>query len=405
MPTSIASEPRFIRANPRGAAQPEWFAVVTNASKAQITSYAKNQAAGIGYFTTSGQLVPFNNIVTTLMTDMSNMFHNATAFNQDISSWDTSKVTNMKDMFFNAYAFNQNIGSWDTSGVTTMQNMFYSARAFNQNIGSWNTAKVTTMETMFDNAQAFNQNIGTWDTSKVENMNTMFQDASAFNQNISGWNVSLVSPKPPTDFSLNSPLTAANTPGVFFLRLAPNNTTLKYIGTAAIIPTSSPLFLRGNLKGTLEWFAVVTNVSRAQITSYAKSAGSEVSAYFTPPGQSDPVLFKNIVTSLMTDMSDLFYQAQAFNKDISSWDTSTVTNMDGMFAQASLFNQPIGLWNTTNVQYMNGMFDQAFVFNQDIRSWNVNYAAASWNRQVINFRSRAALSDANTPPLILQLGY
>jgi surface protein len=43
-------------------------------------------------------------------------------------------------------------------------------------------------------------------------MVNMFYTASAFNQNISGWNVANVSPKPPTDFSTGSPLTAQNTP-------------------------------------------------------------------------------------------------------------------------------------------------------------------------------------------------
>jgi hypothetical protein len=68
-PSSIDSEPKFIQANPRGAPQSEWFAVVTNDSKAQITSYAMNVPAGITYFTPPLQSnpVPFNNIVTSLM--------------------------------------------------------------------------------------------------------------------------------------------------------------------------------------------------------------------------------------------------------------------------------------------------------------------------------------------------
>ena len=101
VPTSSAL---FIEANPRGTGM-EWFAVVNDSSKTQITSYAKNEQSGISYFTTSGQLVPFNNIVTTLMTDMSSMFANATTFNYNISSWDTSSVMNMSEMFLVAEAF------------------------------------------------------------------------------------------------------------------------------------------------------------------------------------------------------------------------------------------------------------------------------------------------------------
>jgi hypothetical protein len=40
----------------------------------------------------------------------------------------------------------------------------------------------------------------------------MFYGAVAFNQNISGWNVVNVTPRPPTDFSTGSALTAPNTP-------------------------------------------------------------------------------------------------------------------------------------------------------------------------------------------------
>jgi surface protein len=161
--------------------------------------------------------------------NMSGMFRE-TAFNQDIGSWNTSRVTDMSSMFFQNIVFNKYIGSWDTSNVTTMANMFQGANSFNQDIstktinagqpneyiawnvanvtnlnsifrlngifnqpiGNWNTSNVTNMERTFDGANAFNQPIGNWDTSNVTTMFAMFQTTSVFNQDIGSWNVSNV---------------------------------------------------------------------------------------------------------------------------------------------------------------------------------------------------------------------
>ena len=132
-------------------------------------------------------------VVTSLLTDMRDLFKNNTTFNQDISSWDVSNVTDMSYMFSRASAFNQPIGDWDVSNVTNMYFMFRDAEAFNQPIGNWNVSNVTDMRDMFYSASAFNQPIGNWDVSNVTRMVAMFYAAYSFNQDLSFWEVDNVS--------------------------------------------------------------------------------------------------------------------------------------------------------------------------------------------------------------------
>ncbi len=126
------------------------------------------------------------------VTDMSGMFRLATAFNGDISGWNTSSVTDMSHTFSGANAFNKSLVGWNTSSVTDMSNMFYFARAFNGDISDWNTSSVTNMSQMFDSADTFNGDISGWNTSSVTDMSGMFDFAEKFNRDISGWNVSSV---------------------------------------------------------------------------------------------------------------------------------------------------------------------------------------------------------------------
>jgi surface protein len=290
------------------------------------------------------------------VTNMYGIFARATCFDKSLNSWNTSNVTNMTSAFQNCTAFNGNIGSWDTSSVTNMNFMFYEAYAFNQNIGSWNTSSVIDMYEMFSRAYAFNQPIGSWNTSSVVFMDYMLNGASAFNQNISSWNVyNLISyPNKPADFDTDATALLENPDYDSYLpnwamsapiSLAANGVTIQYTGLVSDLPSSTPLFIQSNLRGTdLEWFAVVNNSSKTEITNYALQW---TSSYFTKWDQLVP--FNNIVTTLMTDMSDMFNGAYEFNEPLNSWDTSNVTNMNYMFNGASAFNQPIDLWNVYNL--------------------------------------------------------
>ncbi len=123
------------------------------------------------------------------VTNLSNMFWNASLFNQPLSGWDVSNVTDMSYMFIGAWVFNQPLSGWDVSNVTNMLGMFQGASSFNQPLNSWDVSNVTNMKNMFYAAAIFNQPLNNWDVSHVTNTQGMFKNALAFNQDLHCWNV------------------------------------------------------------------------------------------------------------------------------------------------------------------------------------------------------------------------
>ena len=151
------------------------------------------------------------------VTDMSRMFQDASKFNGDLSTWNTSSVTDMSRMFSSASAFNGDLSGWNTSSVTTMHAMFTGASAFTGDLTTWNTSSVTDMSNMFNFASAFTGDISGWNTSSVTNMSGMFTFASAFTGDISGWNTSSVTTMTAMFFSasaFNGDLATWNTSSV-----------------------------------------------------------------------------------------------------------------------------------------------------------------------------------------------
>ena len=245
-------------------------------------------------------LVPGTTDGIETVTNMKDMFRNASALNSNISGWDTSNVTSMRYMFLNASVFNQGIGSWNTSSVTDIGGMFQNASAFDQDISSWNTSNMTNMQSVFDGASVFNQDISGWNISSVIAMSYMFANTSAFDQDISGWDIS----------------NCTNIGGMFRNASAFNS----------------------NIGG---WDT--SNITSMQaVFSGTSSFNQDISGWNT---------------SNATNMSYMFWDASAFNQNISGWNTFSVINMQSMFQNASAFDQDLSEWCVTLIPSKPADFD------------------------------------------------
>ena len=281
-------------------------------------------------------------------------------------------------------------------------------------IATLDTSNWTNAIQTFEDASNFNQDISGWDTSKVNLMTYMFEGATSFNQDISQWCVSLINEKP-EGFDTNSGF-AGDTAKQPQWGTCPGgeNITLPHeysIEDCHIFVTNSNPVNLPIPDGTTPIFVAVDGVEKDYDTQVKGNAfdGSTIHAIFdwenanyksqnwysdilqfglnSETGKRNqlkdgrnaftsmigsPAIIPTLDVSNLTNMGDMFSDAQSFNQDISGWDTSKVTNMSGMFVVATSFNADISKWNTSNVTSMSRMFQEAYAFNQDISGWNTS---------------------------------
>eukprot|EP00519_Triparma_laevis_P007799 CAMPEP_0182519732 /NCGR_PEP_ID=MMETSP1321-20130603/45251_1 /TAXON_ID=91990 /ORGANISM="Bolidomonas sp., Strain RCC1657" /LENGTH=713 /DNA_ID=CAMNT_0024727719 /DNA_START=133 /DNA_END=2271 /DNA_ORIENTATION=- len=101
-------------------------------------------------------------------------------------------------------------------------------------------------------------------------------------------------------------------------------------------------------------------------------------------------------TSSVTTMERMFFMAFSFNGDLSSFDTSSVTTVAYMFFSASSFNGDLSSFNTSSVTSMAWMFYGASSFNGDLSSFDTSsvttvaymfFSASSFNGDLSSFNT------------------
>ena len=369
----------------------------------------------------NGESPDINNWTFNTVSDinMSQMFSVATSFNQNIGSWNISKVTEVRSLFHQASNFNNggspDINNWNTSSCVNMSYMFADAKQFNQNIGNWNISKVTNFSNMFsgevnfdnggssdinnwvlnsasdidmsymfaggggDTIQRFNQPIGNWNTSKVTNMSYMFSRSgngiNLFNQDIGNWNVSNVTNMAAMFYKATN-----------FNQNIGNWDVSKVINMASMFG-DAPTFNNGESSDINNWkTSAATNMSGTfyGATNFNQPIGNwNVSNVVYMTAMLASTKFNQNIgswdVSKVTNFQSTFYNSRFNNggsSDINNWNTSSATTMAAMFATARSFNQPINNWSVSNVTNMNQMFYEASLFNQNIGNWDTSKVTA-----------------------------
>lgn len=147
-------------------------------------------SASYGFYQ-SPNLVSVPEHIPSSVTNAEIMLYGTTSLNDpNISRWDVSEITNMRQMFQNASSFNQPLNDWNMSKVENIHGMFLKATDFNQSLDRWDTSNITNMTSAFSLASDFNGDITTWNVTKVTEMTYLLNGATSFNHDLSKWNTS-----------------------------------------------------------------------------------------------------------------------------------------------------------------------------------------------------------------------
>ena len=281
-----------------------------NGSSSTISNWSAPYCTNFAGMFNSNTHSAFNQPLTKLLktsnvsTTIANMFSNATAFNQDIKTWDVSKVTSMAAMFQNATAFNN--GDLGNNGLKPL---------------NWTAPLCTDFTNMFYLATSFNQPLTNLvDTSGVTNctMLNMFRDATAFNNGETGLeNITNINPNPP----------GANYTNTTKILTCPEATFLSslFVNDVLIIQTS-----------TIVYSSAILNIASNTSLTLTTAFGSD------------------ILTGIIS------IQKQIPGSKPLNWNTSNVTSLQNMFRNAIFFNQNIttngNIWNTYKVTTVFCMF-------------------------------------------------
>ena len=338
--------------------------------------------------------VPINEWDTSLITDMSNLFHNKTTFNDDISNWDVSSVTNMSRMFEDVSSFNNGNGSNIPIRYIRVESNNPNVNLHFAELEAYNTSNVNIALNKPASASSEYAH-GTADKANDGNTSGIWDNQSVYHSGgqPSWWEVDLESEQILSSVKIYNRTDQPEDYLIYLdgteIKLLSSNRTIEHTFTFNYnsVSPNDPLnsiqeYIITSINTDInDWdVSSVTNMSRmfenatsfnTDISNWDVSSVTNMSKMFNNASSFNQDI-NNWVVSSVTNMLQMFRKATSFNQDLNSWDVSSVTNMHNMFGEASSFNGNISNWNVSSVNTIWSMFNEARSFNQDLSSWDVS---------------------------------
>lgn len=346
---------------------------------------------------------------TSSVTTFADMFWAAYVYNNgdELLNWDTSSATVMTHMF--TYSdFNQCLCGWDTSKVTAMNAMFYSNptstdkdQKFNQDISCWDVSSVTTFHSMFYEQAHMAQTL-CWDTGSAITTYMFLAGDGSVDSTCTSTGCILTACKENEHVSggacVACPADESNDAGDDWVGAdttctqwcAVNKKLVAGVCTACPVGSSSDGGLVTECTWTCNANEKVESGACVACPAGEVSVGGAVTtcskAVFKP---ADKAAFKTVVDACITASADgstcyacvdgeVHSSASGTCTDgstlafISDWDTSLVTDMSSVFYSKPSFNQDISRWDVSSVTTFENMFKYSSAFNQDLSCWDIS---------------------------------
>ncbi len=276
--------------------------------KVIFNSESANMFAGLTNITS----ISFDNVDTSLATDMSGMFAGCSNLaSLDISKFDTSIVHDTKDMFKDCEKLTSlDVSTLNTSKVTDMSSMFAGCKSLTSlDVSKLDTSKVVNMNAMFSgDSKLTTITINGIDTSSVTNMSYMFNGCTSLQTlDISGLNTASV-----TDmsymFNSDSALTSLNVSNI--KTSAVTDFTSMFADCSSLTSLNLSSFDTSNVEKFEETFKNCSKLTSLDLSKFNTSNATSMKKMFSNCTSLTTLDLTNFNTSKVTDMTEMFYTEQ-----------------------------------------------------------------------------------------------
>jgi len=360
--------------------KPQWISSVSSFSEAfrqcnlPANTDFSNWATGLAAENLSLMFYGNTNFVGTglanwNLTNVTNMssFVNSTAFNSDISGWDLQSCTNASGLFANTPFNHSSISNLNLHSITNISSMFENCTAFNQDVNTkvvgsgasaylaWDTDSVTSLYGCFKSCSNFNYSINKWNIGQLDQQYAMASFFAYVATNVTGGYTH--------DLLTKDVTVGAGTPVAKTYVAWDVGQVNGFGGSSQNYTTTLGMFYYSNFNGDISnWDMSGLGAQGGPVYSSAGQWGRVF--------QNNDAFNQDISTKTITNVSG--------KGTYTAWDMSNWTGGRYAFYQADAFNQNLGNWALSTTDTSSGDMLGFFGYTTAMTTANYTDSFTGW---------------------------